>query len=144
MSLVRLQLWLWFVGMIVTTFPWHYVGILGMPRRMAYYDYSNPALANEAAPVAMSAIGGFILLTSGLLFLFILVRSHFENRVDPGQYTYSQAAHTVTRVPAALNGHGLWVALMVALTITNYGLPIMQLAVRDDTSVPAVFVGERR
>jgi heme/copper-type cytochrome/quinol oxidase subunit 1 len=35
-------LWLWFVGMIVTTFPWHYVGILGMPRRMASYDYTNP------------------------------------------------------------------------------------------------------
>ena len=45
--LMRLQLWLWFIGMIVTTFPWHYVGILGMPRRMAYYDYSNPALAPE-------------------------------------------------------------------------------------------------
>ncbi|MBP2549744.1 cytochrome c oxidase subunit 1 [Neorhizobium galegae] len=144
MSLVRLQLWLWFIGMIVTTFPWHYVGILGMPRRMAYYDYSNPALSDEAAPVVMSAIGGFILLASGLLFLFILVRSHFERRIEPGQYTYAQAAHAVTRVPAALNAHGLWVALMVALTITNYGLPIMQLAVRDDTSVPAVFVGERR
>src|ERR1700726_2304469 len=27
-GLMRLQLWTWFVGMIVTTFPWHYVGIL--------------------------------------------------------------------------------------------------------------------
>ena len=34
-GLMRTQLWLWFIGMIVTTFPWHYVGILGMPRRMA-------------------------------------------------------------------------------------------------------------
>ena len=31
--------------MIVTTFPWHWVGILGMPRRMAYFDYSGPALS---------------------------------------------------------------------------------------------------
>src|SRR4029079_16399337 len=33
-GMMRTQLWLWFVGMIVTTFPWHYVGVLGMPRRM--------------------------------------------------------------------------------------------------------------
>ena len=35
--------------MIVLTFPWHYVGILGMPRRMAYYDYSGPAIARRKA-----------------------------------------------------------------------------------------------
>src|ERR1700729_2137616 len=72
--LVRAQLWLWFIGMMVTTFPWHWVGILGMPRRMAYYDYTDPALAPQALPVAISAIGAFILLASGLLFLFILAR----------------------------------------------------------------------
>ena len=31
--------------MIVTTFPWHWVGILGMPRRMAYFDYTDPAIS---------------------------------------------------------------------------------------------------
>ena len=44
-GLVRTQLWLWFVGMLVLSMPWHLVGLLGMPRRMAYYDYSNPVLA---------------------------------------------------------------------------------------------------
>ena len=69
LSLMRAQLWLWFIGMLVTTFPWHYVGILGMPRRMAFYDYSNPAIADEAMPVVMSAFGGFILVLSSVLFL---------------------------------------------------------------------------
>ena len=36
LRLMRAQLWTWFVGMIVLTFPWHWVGILGMPRRMAF------------------------------------------------------------------------------------------------------------
>ncbi|KAA0693692.1 cytochrome C oxidase subunit I [Neorhizobium sp. P12A] len=144
MSLIRLQLWLWFIGMIVTTFPWHYVGILGMPRRMAFYDYTNPGLADEAVPVVMSVIGGVILLVSGLLFLFILLRSHFEGRLELKPYSFSQAVHAVTRVPAALNGHALWIALMIGLTLTNYGFPIMQLAIRSDTSVPAFYVGDRR
>jgi heme/copper-type cytochrome/quinol oxidase subunit 1 len=60
-ALMRTQLWLWFIGMIVTTFPWHYVGILGMPRRMTFYDYANPAISPQAFSVSMSVIGGLIL-----------------------------------------------------------------------------------
>ena len=42
---IKLQLWLWFVGMLVLSLPWHLVGLLGMPRRMAYYDYTPPGTA---------------------------------------------------------------------------------------------------
>ena len=86
LSLMRAQLWLWFVGMILTTFPWHWVGILGMPRRMAYFDYSSPALSADAFSVALSAIGGFILLASGLLFLAVLIRGEREPKVETEPY----------------------------------------------------------
>jgi cytochrome c oxidase subunit 1 len=33
---------------------------------------------------------------------------------------------------------------MIGLTISNYGFPIMQLALRQDTSVPVVYVGAQR
>ena len=140
-GLMRLQLWTWFIGMIVVTFPWHYVGILGMPRRMAYYDYANPALAGQAASVVMSAIGGAILLVSGALFLIVLARGQTAPRVEPGTYHFSVAAHPPERLPAALNGFGLWLSLMVALTIVNYGFPILHLMATPGTAVPAVVVG---
>jgi cytochrome c oxidase subunit I len=140
LSLMRTQLWLWFVGMIVTTFPWHWVGILGMPRRMAYFDYGDPAVATQAFSVTLSAIGGFILVASGGLFILVLVRSHRAPREDAGAYRFAEALHAPVAVPA-LNGYALWVALMVGLTVTNYGFPIAQLALRKDTSVPAVYVG---
>lgn len=143
LGLVRLQLWLWFIGMIVTTFPWHYVGILGMPRRMSFFDYTDPALANEALSVVFSVFGGFILVAAGILFIAILVRTQFAEPRQPEEYRFAIAVHPPTRVPAALNSYSLWIALMIGLTITNYGYPILQLAVRDDTSVPAVYVGER-
>ncbi len=139
--LMRTQLWLWFIGMIITTFPWHYVGILGMPRRMAFFDYTSPALQPEALSVAISAFGGFILVISGFLFLAILYRGQFGERNEPGSYSFAQALHMPQKVPAALNGYALWVALMIGLTVTNYGYPILQLALRNDTSVPAVYVG---
>jgi cytochrome c oxidase subunit 1 len=141
LRLVRTQLWLWFIGMIITTFPWHWVGILGMPRRMAYYDYTNPAIAPEAFPVELSVIGAFILLISGLLFLFILATAHREPAKEAGAYCFSVPVHPVRSVPAALNSYAIWVALMIGLTITNYGYPILTLAARQDTSVPAVYVG---
>lgn len=141
LRLVRTQLWLWFVGMIVTTFPWHWVGILGMPRRMAYYDYADPAIAPQALSVTLSAIGAFILLVSGLLFLFILGTAHRQPATSSGEYRFSVPVHPVRSVPLALNTFAIWVALMIGLTVTNYGYPILALAARSDTSVPAIYVG---
>jgi cytochrome c oxidase subunit 1 len=138
---MRTQLWLWFIGMIVTTFPWHYVGILGMPRRMAYFDFSNPALASEAAWTALSVFGGLILLAAGLLFVFILIRGHAGPAVAVEDYQFSEALYPLTALPAALSGHALWVALMIGLTVTNYGFPIAALLARTGMSVPAVYVG---
>jgi hypothetical protein len=36
-----------FVGLIVLTFPRHWVGSLGMPRRMAFCDYGDTAIARS-------------------------------------------------------------------------------------------------
>jgi cytochrome c oxidase subunit I len=141
LRLIRTQLWLWFIGMIVATFPWHYVGILGMPRRMAYFDFTDPALSAEALPVTLSVIGALILLISGLLFLAILARSQLAPHIEAGYYRFSEAVHPPTTIPVAFNSYGLWVALMIGLTLTNYGFPIAVLVTRPDTSVPAVYVG---
>jgi cytochrome c oxidase subunit 1 len=140
---MRAQLWTWFVGMIVLTFPWHWVGILGMPRRMAFYDYSDPAIAAQAPWVTMSVIGGAILVVSGVLFLLVLARGQSTQRVQPGTYRFSVAVHPPRSLPAALNGFGLWLGLMVGLTIVNYGFPIAHLLVTPGTAVPAVNVGVR-
>jgi cytochrome c oxidase subunit 1 len=140
-GLMRTQLWLWFIGMMVTTFPWHWVGILGMPRRMAFYDFSDPAISPQAIYVTLSAIGGLILLVSGLLLIFILATAHRAVPLEAGAYTFARPVHEVTSVPAPLNGYALWVTLMIALTVTNYGFPIAQLASGYGTNVPAVYVG---
>jgi cytochrome c oxidase subunit I len=142
--LMRIQLWTWFVGMMVLTIPWHFVGILGMPRRMAFYDYTNPALASQADSVIMSVLGGAILVVSGAIFLTVLVRGHRALRVEPGEYRFSVAVHQPRTMPAALNGLGLWVGLMLALTIVNYGFPIAHLMSLPSTSVPVIHIDAAR
>ena len=143
-GLMRTQLWTWFVGMIVLSFPWHWVGLLGMPRRMAYYDYTDPSLAPLATSVILSTIGGAILIVSGLLFLTVLIRGHRSPAIEPGPYRFAEALHPPVRVPASLNGYAVWLGLMVGLTVLNYGFPIAQLVVNPATNVPPVFVGAQR
>jgi len=140
-SMIKLQLWLWFVGMIILTFPWHVVGVMGMPRRMAYFDYTNPEIAPQAVTVLISSVGGLLLVISGLLFLLILLRGHRSRTVDLPEFRFSQPVHVTGRLPAALNSYALWLALMIGLSIVNYGYPIAQLASLKQTSVPAVPVG---
>jgi cytochrome c oxidase subunit 1 len=142
-GLMRTQLWTWFVGMIVLSFPWHWVGLLGMPRRMAYYDYTDPSLAPLALSVILSTIGGAILTVSGLLFLTVLIRGHRSAATEPGPYRFAEALHPPVRVPAPLNGYAVWLGLMVGLTVLNYGFPIAQL-VANPANVPPVFVGAQR
>jgi cytochrome c oxidase subunit 1 len=142
-SLMRTQLWTWFVGMIVLSVPWHWVGLLGMPRRMAYYDYTDPSLAPLALSVILSTIGGAILPVSGRLFLTVLIRGHRSPAIEPGPYRFAEALHPPVRVPAPLNGYAVWLGLMVGLTVLNYGFPIAQL-VANPANVPPVFVGAQR
>jgi cytochrome c oxidase subunit 1 len=141
--LMKTQLWLWFVGMMVLTMPWHWVGLLGMPRRMAYYDYSHPDIQSQAWTVIASTIGGLLLVVSACIFVWILARAHWLKKTTPSVFTFSRAAHVGTVTPAALNGFGLWIAMMIGLTVVNYGFPIAQLAMLKEASVPVVPIGSR-
>jgi cytochrome c oxidase subunit 1 len=141
-GLIRLQLWLWFIGVLVMTLPWHLAGLLGMPRRMAYFDFTNPALASQAWTVTAAVIGGAFMLLSGLLFVFILARAHFQPRAQLSEYRFSVPVHMPVTIPKALNGFAVWVCLMIALTLVNYGIPVLQL-IRANTSVPAVLYFNR-
>ena len=61
-ALQRRQLWLWAIGMMVMTLPWHWLGLNGQWRRVAHFDYSDPLIAWWGPWVAVSLIGGIVLL----------------------------------------------------------------------------------
>ena len=110
---------------------------------MAFYDYTDPTIAAQAASVTMSVVGGAILVLSGVLFLVALVRGQTAPRTEPATYRFSVAVRPPHALPAALNGFGLWLGLMVALTVFNYGFPIAHSLATPGTAVPAIMVGER-
>jgi cytochrome c oxidase subunit I len=123
-----LQLWLWFIGMMVMTLPWHYTGLQGQWRRVAAFDYSEPLIASWGSWVIVSLIGGIILTVSALLFVANLAGLHRRGNPigEAANFPYAEAIHPPARVPGSLNGFGLW-NLLVALLMTGaYGYPIAQ------------------
>jgi cytochrome c oxidase subunit I len=136
--LARAQLWLWFWGMLITTIPWHITGLMGQPRRVAAFDYSDPLNARMGPLVIISVMGGVLLLLSAILLIFILVRSHFGPAERCAPLGYAVAVNPPVRVPAALNGFGLWTAIVSVLMILAYGYPIGQFFFLKPHSVPAV------
>ncbi len=67
-TLAKVHFWLSFIGMNLTFFPMHFVGLAGMPRRIPDYALQ---FANFNA---ISSIGGFLFGTTQLLFLFIVIK----------------------------------------------------------------------
>jgi len=139
-ELARVQLWLWFAGMMITTIPWHITGLMGQPRRVATFDYSDPLNAPMAPLVIISVIGALVLLVSAVLLIFILIRSHFGEKAASQPLIYATAVNPSARVPAALNGFGLWNAILLVLMVVTYGYPIGQFFLLKHHSVPAVSV----
>ena len=145
-GLARLQLWLWFAGILLLTIPWHVAGLLGQPRRMALYDYTDPVLARIAPWVTPSVVGGGVVLVSALLLLANMLLSHLPARdanIAPLQFSLS--VNPPSRVPAVLNGFGYWNALLAVVLAVNYGIPIAQLMLNKDVrDATAYRVGEPR
>jgi cytochrome c oxidase subunit 1 len=132
--------------MLVMTLPWHYLGLLGQWRRVATFNYADPIIAGWGPWVVVSLIGGVILLGSGLLFVLNLLQfnvSREPHAAAPGEL-YASAVHPPARVPAALNGFGLWNALVLVLMILAYGYPIAQFFVGDSPQALVHRVDEHR
>ncbi|WP_330924530.1 cytochrome c oxidase subunit I [Candidatus Sororendozoicomonas aggregata] len=67
-TLAKTHFWMSFIGMNLTFFPMHFIGLAGMPRRIPDYALQF-ADFNQIA-----SIGGFLFGTTQLLFLFVVIK----------------------------------------------------------------------
>ena len=121
---LRLQLWLWFFGMMVMTLPWHWLGLQGQWRRVANFNYADPIIAGWGPLVIVSFGGGLVLLVSRAAVHAQSRRAAPRSRPQRSpRPLYALAVHPPQRVPAALNGFGLWNVLVLVLMLLAYGYP---------------------
>lgn len=122
-----IQLWSWFIGMVILSSPWHILGLLGQPRRISSVTYNSLlTLAWDPYELVM-IIGGLILLGSALLFLQILGKAQKSGAPEAGgEIEYAEYRETETRVHPLLNGFAVWNVVILGLMAANYGYPIAQ------------------
>ena len=107
----------------------HWLGLQGQWRRVANFNYNDPIISGWGPWVIASFVGGLVLLASAVLLIRNLVVLHRSERRFVPHPIYTLAIHPVRSVPAALNGFGIWNALLVVLMIASYALPIGQFFV---------------
>src|SRR5206468_10732813 len=101
------------------------------------FNYADPIIAGWGPWVIVSLIGGLVLLASALLFVGNLFALHRSPAIAVARPLYALAVDPPRRVPAALNGFGLWNVLVLVLMLIAYGWPLAQFAVEPS---PAAIV----
>lgn len=126
------QLWLWFSGMLALTLPWHYLGILWMPRRIAWAPF-DPQIVARWRPYSLAMlVGGTMLVLSGLMFVANLLLTHRNrNAAADREMVYAETMEPVVSVPALLNGFTTWNWLLVVLMAMAWAYPIGQFFFMD-------------
>jgi cytochrome c oxidase subunit 1 len=125
---LNVQLWLWALGMMVLTLPWHFLGLQGQWRRAATFNYADPKIAPWGVWVDVSVFGGVVLVVSAAMFIANLARGQLRGaRIAPPPMRYAVALHPPTHVPAALNGFALWNLCVLVLMAAAYGFPLFHV-----------------
>ena len=129
LGMVRSQLWLWFIGMLVLTLPWHIIGIMGQPRRVSSTPYDTHLVEAWGPHEAIMIVGGVILLVSALMLLVNLARSGAA--VAQPEVEYAEPIHPVMSIPKLLNSFAFWNVIILVYIVASYGYPIAQFFIMD-------------
>ena len=88
LTLAKIQFWLLFIGVNLTFFPQHFLGLQGMPRRIG--DYPDAF----AGWNLVSSVGSIVSVVAAWLFLYLVYNQLVEGKVasrnpwlTPGFYT---------------------------------------------------------
>jgi cytochrome c oxidase subunit 1 len=126
------QIWLWFIGIVVLTAPWHVVGLQWMPRRTAWMPYDPEFVAHWTPYLSTMALGGILATVAALLFVYVLAASHGRRQpAEEPEMHWAEPVRPVLSVPKSLNGFTLWNWVLAVYMLVSFGYPLLQFFVMD-------------
>jgi cytochrome c oxidase subunit 1 len=127
-----LQVVLWFVGMVFMSNAMHRAGLAGVPRRTAEPQYTGFDFSAAVGSIGelrfQIALGGVLLFVSTALFLFNVLLSGFERRVDtPVDDVLPEPLSGPEGSPRVLDSLALWAGIGLVLVALAYALPLASI-----------------
>jgi cytochrome c oxidase subunit 1 len=121
--LAQVQVWTWFVGMIIFSNAMHVLGLLGAPRRTPLGD--APYVPEEwNGHLLRTSIGGAILLVSVLIYGWIMYKTARGPKVDPDevpQIPIAESMRDPQLTPLWLDRFKPWLIAAGVLIVLAYG-----------------------
>jgi len=129
--LALIQVYTWFVGMILMSTAMHWAGLLGAPRRTSDVTYFGAQGAASWHPYMVAAgIGGTLIAISVLLFVIVatgtFVASRRDNPVQYGELQFAVPEPGAAPTPRALDQLGRWAVIALVLAVLAYAGPVTQ------------------
>ena len=139
-TLALVQVWLWFVGMLIFSPTLHELGLRGMPRRtmISHASYLQPEWKTL---LPLVGIGGAIVFLSALLyFLNMVLTVTVSRRAPQPAVEFADALSGPDHAPAFMDRWRPWLALTALLIVIAYGPTLVRLATTASLTTPGLRV----
>jgi len=128
-KLALVQVYLWFVGMILMSTEMHWAGLLGAPRRTADVTYFGAQGAATWHPEMVgAAVGGTIIAISVLLFVIVATGTFLADRPakEPATFTFASTNEDAIDTPPVFDRLTRWGLVAIALAVLAYAGPLSE------------------
>ncbi len=137
-TLALVQVWTWFVGMIIFSNAMHVLGLLGAPRRTPLGD-ATYVPEEWDGHLLRSSIGGAILLVSVLIYGYVMIRTVRQAKADPADVPEVPIAESIRHpqlTPVWLDRFKPWLIAAGALLVIAYGPQLVDQIINMNLNSP--------
>ena len=122
-TIALVQVWTWFVGMVIFSNAMHVLGLLGAPRRTPLGD-AEYVPDEWSGHLLRTSLGGAILLVSVVLFAVVTIMTLRQPKADPAEVPEIPIAESIRHpqlTPEWLDRFRPWLLTAAALLVIAYG-----------------------
>jgi len=126
--MATLQPYVWFVGMMLFSIPYHVAGLMGLPRRVYDVTFLGAEQAARWVPLTqLAAVGAVLLFASSLGFIYVTVASWLAGRRFEAPAFEFATPLAPTQGKGIWDRLGLWTAVAAVLVAIAYAYPLLHL-----------------